>query len=372
MKLTWDSVLAWRMRQQFLDRSKSQTAEAIVRRLCGLQSQVKSNAELAVAVRTPAPKKDAVQRAVTSKKLMRTWAMRGTLHTLSVTDAPAYLALLASARTWEKGAWQRSFLNSAQMAKLGEVVQAELTGAVLSRDELVAAVERRTGDPAISAAVQSGWSAVLKPLAWQGYLCNGDCDDAGRISFTNPATYLPDWPGLPDPDTAARTAIPAYLTAYGPAEPDAFNRWLARGALRKADVRGWFADLGDALTEVNVEGEQLWIRTADADSLASAEPTDMIRLLPGFDQYVMGVGTDDTHIIPAQHRNDVSKTSGWIAPVVVHAGRVVGVWDSDDASASVTLFPEAPKLGHDSLTVEIDHLKSLLTTGKQDLSITIS
>ncbi|HEY3609145.1 MAG TPA: crosslink repair DNA glycosylase YcaQ family protein [Pseudonocardiaceae bacterium] len=369
MKLTWDSVLAWRMRRQFLDRSKSQTAAAIVGRLCGIQSQVKSNAELAVAVRSPAPGKDAVQRAVASRKLMRTWAMRGTLHTLSVPDAPAYLALLASARTWEKGAWQRSFLNSAQMAKLGEVVQTELTGAVLTREELVAAIDLRTGDPAISAAVHSGWSAVLKPLAWQGYLCNGDDDG---ITFTNPATYLPDWPGLPDPDTAARSAIPAYLTAYGPAEPEAFNRWLARGALRKTDVRRWFADLGDALTEVNVEGEQLWIRTADADSLASAEPTDMVRLLPAFDQYVMGLGTDDTHIIPAQHRNDVSRTSGWIAPVVVAAGRVVGVWDSDDASASVTLFPEVPKLGHDSVTAEIDHLKPVLTTGKKDLSITIS
>lgn len=372
MKLTWDSVLAWRMHQQFLDRSKSQTAEAIVRRLCGIQSQVKSNAELAVAVRTPAPKKDAVQRAVAGKKLMRTWAMRGTLHTLAPQDAPAYLALLASARTWEKGAWQRNFLNTAQMAKLGEVVQTELTDAVLTREELVAALERRTGDPAISTAVQSGWSAVLKPLAWQGYLCNGDDDGDGRVTFTNPGTYLPDWPGLPDPDTAARSAIPAYLTAYGPAEPEAFNRWLARGALRKADVRGWFAELGDALTEVDVEGERLWIRTADADSLASAKPTDMIRLVPGFDQYVMGVGTDDTHIIAAQRRNDVSKTSGWIAPVVIHGGRVVGVWDSDDASASVTLFPEAPKLSHASLTAEIDHLKSLLATGKKELSITIS
>jgi hypothetical protein len=371
MKLTWDSVLAWRMHQQFLDRSKSQTAEAIVRRLCGIQSQVKSNAELAVAVRSPAPKKDAVQRAVASKKLMRTWAMRGTLHTLSPQDAPAYLALLAAARTWEKGSWQRSFLNSAQMAKLGDVVQAELDGAVLTREELVAAVERRTGDPAISTAVQSGWSAVLKPLAWQGYLCNGNGDD-GRVTFTNPATYLPDWPGLPDPDTAARTAIPAYLRAYGPAEPDAFNRWLARGALRKTDVRRWFADLGDALTEVHVEGEQLWIRTADADSLASAEPTDMIRLLPGFDQYVMGVGTDDTHTIPAEHRNDVSKTSGWIAPVVVDAGRVVGVWDSDDASASVTLFPEARKISQDALRAELGHLTTLLTSGKKYVSITIS
>ncbi len=360
MRLTWNAVLAWRMRRQFLDRKNSQPAETIVRRLCGIQSQVKSYAELAVAVRSTSPSKDAVERAVASKKLMRTWAMRGTLHTLSPQDAPAYLSLLASARTWEKGSWQRAFLNSAQMAKLEEAVQAELDGATLSRDDLVAAVEKRTGDAEISAAVRSGWSAVLKPLAWQGYLCNGDSGDDSRVTFTSPRTYLSGWKGLPDADEAARIAIPAYLSAYGPAEPEAFNRWMARGALKKAAVRAWFADLGDLLTEVDVEGEKLWVRTEDVDDLASSKPTELVRLLPGFDQYVLGPGTDDTRIIPAQHRKDISKAAGWIAPVVVDAGKVVGVWDSDDGSVSVSLFSDAPKPADKALKAEISHIKTLL------------
>ena len=377
MKLRWDAVLAWRMRQQFLDRPKSQSAETIVRRLCGIQSQVKSSAELAVAVRSAAVATDAVARAVASKKLMRTWAMRGALHTLSTEDAPAFLALLAAARTWEKGVWQRAFLDSGQMAELADAVQAELDGKLLSRADLVAAVQRRTSDPQMSAQLASGWGAVLKPLAWQGYLCNGDGDgdgdgNDGKVTFTSPATYLPGWKGLPDPPAAAQVAIPAYLAAYGPAAPDGFNRWLARGALKKTDLRTWFADLGDALTQVEVEGERLWIRTADADSLAASTPTDMIRLLPGFDQYVLGVGTDDTHIIPARHRKDISKASGWIAPVVVDAGKVVGVWDADGGSLSVTLFPGAPRAAEKAIRAEVAHLGALLGGGRKGVSITVS
>ncbi|RCG31797.1 winged helix DNA-binding domain-containing protein [Sphaerisporangium album] len=370
MKLTWDTVLAWRMRRQFLHRPKTSSTEEIVRRLCGIQSQVKSNAELTVAVRSPDPVKDAVQRAVAGKELMRTWAMRGTLHTLSTRDAPAYLSLLAATRTWEKGAWQRAFLDAPRMARLADAVQAELDGAVLSREDLVAAVERRTKDSVISEAMKSGWGAVLKPLAWQGHLCNGDGDD-GRITFTSPVTYLPGWPGLPDPEDAARVAIPAYLSAYGPAGPDVFNRWLARGALKKTTVRQWFADLGDTLTEVDVEGETLWIRSEDAESLAATPPTDMFRLLPAFDQYVLGVGTDDTHIIPARHRKDVSRTSGWIAPVVVDAGRVTGVWESTGGALSVTLFPDSPKPAEEAVTMEAAHLSSLLGGGN-GRTITIS
>ncbi|GII66958.1 hypothetical protein Skr01_70430 [Sphaerisporangium krabiense] len=370
MKLTWDAVLAWRMRRQFLDRPQSTSTEQVVRRLCGVQSQVRSYAELAVAVRSPTPVKDAVQRGIAAKELMRTWAMRGTLHALSTRDAPAFLSLLASARTWEKGAWQRSFLDAPRMARLADAVRAELDGAVLTREELVAAVERRTKDATIGEAVRSGWGTVLKPLAWLGDLCNGDGED-GRVTFTNPATHLPGWPGLPEPDAAARVAIPAYLSAYGPAGPDAFNRWLVRGALKKTTVRRWFADLGDVLTEVDVEGERLWVRTEDADSLASAAPTDMLRLLPAFDQYVLGVGTDDTRVIPSAHRREVSRTSGWISPVLVHAGKVTGVWENDEGALSVTLFPDAPKPDTTALETEATHLGALLSGGKP-ISIAIS
>lgn len=370
MKASWDEVLAWRLHQQFLDRAKSIPAETIVHRLCGIQSQVKSNTELAVAARSPAPKKDAVTKAVATKKLMRTWAMRGTLHTLTVKDAPAFLSVLASAKTWEKGAWQKSFLTAAQMGKLEDVVRAELDGVFISRDDLVRAVEKRTKDSSIAEAVRSGWGAVLKPLAWQGLLCNGGDEDG--VTFTNPASYFADWPGLPDPDSAARVAIPLYLGAYGPAGPEDFNRWIARGALKKAGVRQWFADLGDALTEVDVEGETRWIRTEDADSLEAATKTTMTRLLPGFDQYILGVGTDDTNIIAAGHRADVSRTSGWISPVVVHAGRVVGVWEADEHSVSVNLFPDSGKVPQDAIKAEVDHLGPLLPSAKKGNPLTIS
>jgi hypothetical protein len=49
--VTWPQVLAWRMRRQFLDPVGGASAAEATRRLAGVQAQLASAAELAVAVR---------------------------------------------------------------------------------------------------------------------------------------------------------------------------------------------------------------------------------------------------------------------------------------------------------------------------------
>jgi len=122
MDLSWESVLAWRLRRQLLEPAGRLDAPDIARRLCGVQAQVPSAAELAVAVRQKRPKRGEVDKALANRTLMRTWAMRGTLHLLHPADAGAYLSLLAAARTWEKGAWQRNFITTKQIAALADAV----------------------------------------------------------------------------------------------------------------------------------------------------------------------------------------------------------------------------------------------------------
>lgn len=338
METTWERVLAWRMRRQFLAGHDGPDAVAVARRLGGVQAQVPSSAAAAVAVRSPAAGTGAVDAALGGRTLVRTWAMRGTLHLLPVDVAPSYLAVLAAARTWEKGAWQREFATAGRMAALAEAVGPLLAGRALTREELVTALD----DPDLG----SGWGMLLKPLAWQGLVCNGP-DRDGRPTFTAPRTHLPGWPdALPDADDAARTVIDAYLGAHGPATPAAFDAWLLRGATPRKRLRGWFADLVEAgeLTTVTVEGETLHARTADLDAIAAAEPVAGVRLLPGFDQYVLGPGTADTRVVPAEHRGRVSRAAGWIAPVVVAAGRVAGTWSVDGDALTVEPFDAAAPL----------------------------
>jgi hypothetical protein len=360
MPLTWAQVLSWRMRRQFLIQASTSDPVEIARRLAGVQAQVASSAAMAVAVRQKKPRPADVEHALADRTLVKTWAMRGTLHALPSDDVGAFLALLAATKTWEKGAWQRAFVTAAQLEAITSAVCEALENRVLTREELVAEVVERTRNPSLSEALSSGWGAVLKPLAWQGYLCYGP-SQGSRVTFTRPDTWLKEWRGLPEPAEAARTAIPAYLGAYGPASMHTFDQWLCRGLSRKASLRAWFADLGDELCTVEVEGGPLYARAADADKIAATKPTDVVRLLPAFDQYVLGPGTASTAIIASERRKEISKAAGWIAPVVIAGGRVAGTWRTTSARVEVVLFPEAGPVSPEALEAEVSRIGTSLT-----------
>jgi hypothetical protein len=271
--------------------------------------------------------------------------MRGTLHVLPTHEAGAYLALLAAARTWEKGAWQRTFLDARQMAAVGEAAAEVLEGAVLTREELTDAIITRTRDASLAEHLRSGWGAVLKPLAWQGLLCYGPARD-NRVTFTRPDTYLPGWSGLPDAHAAAPLVVERYLGAYGPATPASFDDWLLRGATPKTVVKRWFAELAgaDRVVPVGVEGERLYANAQDAEDMSATPPETPVRLLPAFDQYVVTAARDDLEVIDVTERGRVYRPQGWLSPVVVAGGRMVAVWRQQRRRArlEVVVEPFAP------------------------------
>ena len=332
---TWRRVLARRHRRHFLTGPGSTTPHEVADRLLGVQAQVPSCAEEAVAVRGPSPA--TVRSGLGDGSLLRTWAARGTLHLLTAGAAPAQLALLAAARTWEKGAWQRQFATAAEVGRLAELVATILPGRSLTRNELVAELDRHVG-PELAERLGSGWGSVLKPLAWQGLIVNGEPRGA-RPTFTDPTTRTGRPFVLPDPDAAARLLVPAYLDVYGPASPTAFDAWLLRGGTRRATLRRWFAELVEdgVIAPVTVQddtaAEQRYARVADLEELATEPGPDadeLVRLLPAFDQWVLGPGTGEAAVLAPLHRARVSRTAGWIAPVVIHGGRIVATWADED------------------------------------------
>jgi hypothetical protein len=363
VSVSWEQVLQWRLTRQHLDPVDGGSAVEIARRLCGIQAQVPSAAALAIAVRQATPDLNASSRALAGRTLVRTWAMRGTLHLLPADQVMDVLSLLAAARTWEKGAWQREYATAEQIETLsGAVSQALADGSALTRDQLVERVLAVTGDEEVAEHLRSGWGTVLKPLAWQGLLFQGLAGD-NRITFVRPDRWLPNWPGLPAPEDAAGRVIERYLGAFGPATPEAFDQWLLRGATPRATLRRWFAGLQDRLTSVDVEGRTGYLRTEDVEELTGIRPHPVVRLLPGFDQYVLGPGTADPAVIPARHRSQVSRAAGWIAPVIVHNGRVTGTWAADSGRPELTFFEpaSASALPDDLLRAEVDRLSAVLT-----------
>jgi hypothetical protein len=357
VSLTWSRALAWRQRRHLLERAEAVSAVDVARRLVGVQAQVMSSAEQAVAVRTPRPSSGALVTRMADGELVRTWAMRGTLHVLPVEEAVDVLALLAAARTWERSAWQKTFLSTDQVAAIAEAATSALARGPLTREELARAIVETTGDAGLGEHLRSGWGAVLKPLAWQGLVCQGPTS-GGTVTFARPDLQLSAWPGLPDAADAGPRVVERYLAVHGPATEAAFDEWLLRGATPKKVLRGWFAQLREdgRIVAVDVEGDRCWVRATDVDALVGAEPSDVVRLLPAFDQYVLAPGTRDRHLLDPARRGDVSRAAGWIAPVVLVAGRIGGTWEVSDGLVRLALFAETPPVDENALLTEAAHL----------------
>jgi hypothetical protein len=345
-EVTWDQVLGWRMRRQFLAELEAPSSIGVAERLAGIQAQVASAAELAVAVRGGPPD------AMSDPGLVKTWAMRGTLHLLPLDTAGAYLALVGTVRNWEKPSWQKTFgTTPADLEAIAAAAAEVLVGGVaLTREELTAEIIERTGSSHLAEVLRSGWGTLLKPLAWWGVLCYGP-PRGGQVTFTTPSY------GLPSVEEAARIVIPAFLGAHGPATPEMFDNWLVRKVSRKKELHGWFAAAADLLTTVSVEGVEMYAVAAHAAELLDARPSTDVRLLGGFDQYILGAGTDATYLVPPSRRAEVSRTGGWISPVVLSGGRVAGVWDATGGAIAVTPFTDLPAA---PLETEITRVTDLL------------
>jgi hypothetical protein len=332
---------AWRMRRHLLDPLGRLAAAATVERLCGVQAQVASTAELAVALRSERPVAGATARALEEGQLIKTWAMRGALHLLEPRQGAAFLALIAHARPWARPSWQRAFgMTLARMAALREAVADALEGATLTREELIRTVVARPGLRDAEAGLRSGWGTLLKPLAWQGELCHGPMRGQ-NVTFMRPADASRAWAGLPDPDEAAAAAIAAYLGTHGPATVDTFGAWMSGGFFGRRQLRAWFADQGEKLARVDVEGEEAWLRAEDVAELEATRPTAVVRLLAGFDQWLLAPGTSDAHVVPPDRRSLVSRQSGWISPVVIWGGVVSGTWELHGDGVAIAWFAEA-------------------------------
>ena len=359
LKVDWPQALAWRLKRHLLDPIGEVSVPDVVEQVCGVQSQVASSAELAIRVRRRFSQPGEVDMALATGSLVKTWAMRGALHLLTPTNAAFLLPVMAAARPWERPSWQRYFgVTPAQIDSLREKVRELLSGQALTREELVESLVTSPGFSHMGAALRSGWGTLFKPLAWQGDLVLG-ASRGNRTTFMLPEDASREWRGLLPLDEAAPAAMAGYLTAHGPATVESISQWLAGGWFGKKQVRGWLAALGDEAAEVEVEGHVAHALARDLDDLASARPSDAVRLLGGFDQYVLGPGTADEHVVPANRRGAVSRPAGWISPVVVFRGVVAGTWEFGSAGVQVMWFGEAGRPPQRALKAETKRLADI-------------
>jgi uncharacterized protein YcaQ len=346
--LSWPDVVAWRARRHRLD--ERVPADAMVDaadELCGVQAQVMSSAELTLHARVDGLEPDAVANALgRDRTLVKTWAMRGTLHLLPAADYAMWQAALSTQYVrFTKPAWSRAAgIQPDELERLIEAVADALDGDPLTREELADAVATQTGKPELGENLRESWGAFLKPAAVRGVLCFATADGP-RVRFTRPDRWLGPQPQL-DPAEAELEVARRFLHTHGPATRESFARWWG---VQPAPAGRILKRLGDEIADVTVEGEPMWMLAADAANAATqTEPIQTIRLLPGFDQYVLTANEHADHFMPpGDYRPLVYRQQGWISAVAVVDGRIEGVWRFERKGKRIVIeiepFSGAPK-----------------------------
>ena len=359
MSISWSQALAWRMRRHLLEPVGTESVAGVVRRLGALPAYPDAAADLAVRTRQQHSRAGEVARALAEGRIIKTFAFRGATHLMTPEDGGAYLALRAASRMWELPSWQSHYgLTPADWTPLRETVREALAAGPLTRDELGAAVTARPKFRHLAFAFADGAGTLLKPLAWQGEMSFGPPRD-GRATFQRLDTN-PRWAGIPDLDDAGTRAVEDYFRVYGPATPDRLHYWLGEGlgAGRKR-ITGWITGLGDRLATVDVDGQSAHVLREDLDELSATPPSTAVRLLPAYDQWVLGPGTADAHVVPPAERTPISRG----ANLVIAGGVVSGTWSLHGDEVAVTWFGEPGDPARDSLAEQVGRLSAIAGTG---------
>lgn len=268
--------------------------------------------------------------------------MRGTLHLFAADDVALIEAALKSPEEkWRRPAWLRWFgLTALEMETLIDAIGDILDdGIPRTRAELSVIVGERLG-PEAGRHLLGSWGSVLKIASDHHFLVQSAEADAG-VRFVRASRWIRGWRAV-DPVGALQTLIERYLAAYGPGSTMDIQRWWGATVLKV--LKPAIADLGDRIAEVDVDGRRAWVRPEDLDAIQATKPTrNQVRFVGGFDPLICAKGARDQMIRPKDLPR-VSRTAGWISPVVLVDGRAAAVWDSRAAGSRlrITIDPFEP------------------------------
>jgi hypothetical protein len=365
--LKWPQVNAWRLSQHCLSsRLEREDFAKAVTCTVGIQAQVMSAAELAIGARVEGLAREDIQTALwQDHTLVKTWAMRGTLHLVAASELPLYIAArsLQETRNWASYFEYYGITPAQHEAFLAAVPQV-LGSEPMTRQQLATAIVEYTGTPKLGELIEtSSWGSPLKPSAFLGDLCFGP-SQGQNVTFVNPKAWLGQWQTV-EPELALQEIARRYLQAYGPATLEDFVRWWWGGA-GKVPAKKLFQSLEDELEEVDVEGWRALALRTTLEPMQRLDAPGVIRLLPLFDAYTLGLGRDIEPLLPNAYKNKVFRPQGWISAVILVDGYMKGVWEYKIRRAQTTvkvrLFSSPTAAIQQGLEAEAERLGAFLNT----------
>ena len=312
--MTKHDITHGRLANQLLIKSRALTPADVVAHLGGIQAQDYSGGEWSIGLRLPGSKLADIEKSISEGKIVRTWALRGTLHFLAGHDTRWMLDLLAPgiiaglARRYKE-----LELDPATFGKTNSILAGVLKGNKhLTRGELKAVIERN----GISCEGQR-MTFILHRASLDKVICFGVTRDKQQTHSLFDETVPKSKPK--EREEALAELARRYFTSHGPATLQDYMWW---SGLSAADAKAGLQAVKSELEQVTIEGMAYW---TPRDALPAKSKAPAVHLLPMFDSFLLGYKDRSASIEPAVLGQ--LRTGGMPHATIMIDGRVVGKWN---------------------------------------------
>ncbi|MCL4858384.1 MAG: winged helix DNA-binding domain-containing protein [Caldilineaceae bacterium] len=313
--MTSSHIAVLRLHNQQIARSRFQQPHELLAWLGAAQGQDYSGALWALGLRLPGSTEAQIEQALLDRIIVRTWALRGTLHMVAADDLRWLLELLAP-RVLAGAArrFQQLGLDEPTLARSNRLIADALSdGQPHSRTELFAWLDAN----GVSTQGQRGYYMLIR-ASWDGLIAQG-------VAVRNAPTFWALDGSLPAGKSRTRDEALAelagrYFISHGPATLKDFVWW---SGLTTGDARLGLEGVKAELAQETFDDQIYWFA---ADLAAPPDADGMIYLLPGFDEYLLGY-RDRRGVLDPQFASRIAPGgNGVFYPTIVSNGQVVGVW----------------------------------------------
>jgi hypothetical protein len=346
-------------RQHLIERAPAGNLLEAVEAVHGIQAQIAAHANFAVAQRVKGMTQAEIDRALwTDRSLIKTWAMRGTVHWLPVTEEPTFVSGMRVIREpMYAGWWAREGYSSQQIEQLYGAVLDALVDGPRTRQEVTAEVVPAVGKWA-EPFLLSGWGGVFKGMCASGLIVFGPSRGT-NITFAR-RDHWTDQTMVEDRDAALVELMRRYVRSFGPVTMQDTAYWI--GAYQR-DLKPYWEQLLPELTAVEVAGETRYVLAEDVDDLTAMEGAKLpVRLVPAFDPLLLAY-RDKAQLLDMRFHKRIYGAAAWVYPAVLIDGWVAGAWKYERKAKQVIItiepFRKITKTAQKAIQREANYLASI-------------
>ena len=312
-KLTSKELISKRMQAQLLTAPGTLPTSGIVSHLVAVQAQDTKMAKWSLGLRMEPASEATIERAIANHTIVRTWAMRGTLHFLAAGDVRWLTGLLAPGIiAGNQRRYRQLELEEAHFAASQQVLRTILVGGkALTRARIVEAWEKE----GLSAKGQRA-PYLLQRATYDGLICQGP-PEGHEPTYVLLDEWIQPADGLPRDEALERLAG-RYYSSHGPASLKDFAWW---SGLSMGEARQGLQAARTSLVKITLEGDELWA----GDDLRAEVATAPAHLLPPFDEYLLGY-KDRSLVLDPGHTKKVNAGGGMPKATILLDGAVAGTW----------------------------------------------